>query len=81
MPLVESSITAKEWARIGKAAQRGTALKDAPRVLGMMAYDGDPAVMQEMLAAVPAPLRPVMVKMGHRAYRKHAVRVYGTATP
>jgi hemerythrin-like domain-containing protein len=81
MPLVEQCITKKEWARIGKAAQRGTPVKDAPRMLGMLAYDGDPDVIREMLGAVPAPLRSTVLKVGRRAYAKHANRVYGTPTP
>ena len=81
MPLVEACITEKEWKRIGKAAQRGTPLKDGPRMLGMLAYDGDPEVMQHMLAAVPGPLRGTVLKAGRRAYGKHAQRVYGTPTP
>jgi hemerythrin-like domain-containing protein len=81
MPLVEQCITKREWAKIGKAAQRSTPLKDGPRMLGMLAYDGDPQVMHEMLGAVPAPLRNTVLKVGRRAYAKHAVRVYGTPTP
>jgi hemerythrin-like domain-containing protein len=81
MPLVEACITQKEWAALGKAAQRGTPLKDAPRILGMMAYDGDPGVIEEMLGAVPAPMRGIVLKTGRRAYAKHAMRVYGTPTP
>ena len=81
MPLVEACITQQEWAAIGKAAQRGTALKDGPRMLGMLAYDGDPDVIQDMLAAVPAAMRAIVVKIGQRAYAKHATRVYGTPTP
>lgn len=81
MPLVESCITHKEWAAIGKAAQRGTPLKDGPRMLGMMAYDGDPVVLYEMLGAIPGPVRGIVLKMGRRAYAKHAARVYGTPTP
>jgi hemerythrin-like domain-containing protein len=81
MPLVEACVTQKEWAKIGKAAQRGTPLKDGPRMLGMLAYDGDAEVMAEMLAAIPAPLRGTVLKVGRRAYAKHAARVYGTPTP
>lgn len=81
MPLVEACITHKEWAEIGKAAQRGTPVKDGPRMLGMLAYDGDPEVIREMLGAVPAPMRGIVLAMGHRAYAKHARRVYGTPTP
>jgi hypothetical protein len=81
MPLVEACVTAKEWQRIGKAAQRGTSLKDGPRVLGMMAYDGDAEVIDEMLAAVPKPMRRFVLRTGARAYAKHANRVYGTPTP
>ena len=80
-PLVEACITAKEWRRIGKAAQRGTPLKDGPRMLGMLAYDGDPDVVRQMLGAVPGPMRGAMVAMGRRAYAKHAWRVYRTPTP
>jgi hemerythrin-like domain-containing protein len=81
MPLVEQCITQREWAKIGKTAQRSTPLKDGPRTLGMLAYDGDPQVMHEMLGAVPAPMRGFVLKMGRRAYAKHANRVYGTPTP
>lgn len=81
MPLVEACITHKEWAKIGKAAQRGTPLKDGPRMLGMLAYDGNPQVIREMLGAVPAPARGLALKMAHRAYAKHATRVFGTPTP
>jgi hemerythrin-like domain-containing protein len=81
MPLVEACVTQKEWTKIGKAAQRGTPLKDGPRMLGMLAYDGDPDVIREMLGAVPAPMRGIVLKTGRRAYAKHAQRVYGTPTP
>ena len=81
MPLVEACMTRQEWATIGKAAQRGTPLKDAPRMLGMLAYDGDPDVIQHMLGAVPAPMRGIVVKFGQRAYAKHATTVYGTPIP
>ena len=81
MPLVEVCITAKEWGAIGKAAQRGTPIKDAPRMLGMLAYDGDPDVLAHMLGAVPGPLRGVVLNAGRRAYAKHATLVYGTPTP
>jgi hemerythrin-like domain-containing protein len=81
MPLVEACMTQEEWVTVGKAAQRGTPLKDGPRMLGMLAYDGDPDVIQQMLGAVPAPMRGIALKMGRRAYAKHARWVYGTPTP
>jgi hemerythrin-like domain-containing protein len=81
MPLVEACISEEEWIRIGKAAQRSTPLKDAARMVGMLAYDGDPDVMRHMLGAVPAPMRTVVLNAGRRAYANHAARVYGTPTP
>ena len=81
MPLVEACMTPKEWATVGKTAQRSTPLKDGPRMLGMLAYDGDPAVIQHMLSAVPTPVRGIVLKVGRRAYAKHARWVYGTSTP
>jgi hypothetical protein len=47
----------------------------------MMAYDGDAEVIDEMLAAVPKPMRRFVLRTGARAYAKHANRVYGTPTP
>jgi hemerythrin-like domain-containing protein len=81
MPLVEACITDDEWKQIGKAAQRGTPLKDGPRMLGMLAYDGDPNVIREMLGTVPAPMRGLVLTVGRRAYAKHAKLVYGTPKP
>jgi hemerythrin-like domain-containing protein len=81
MPLVEACITQHEWIRIGKAAQRGTPLKDGPRMLGMLAYDAEREIIQEMLGAVPAPMRGLVLKVGRRSYAKHATLVYGTPTP
>ena len=81
MPLVEACITQQEWARIGKTAQRSTPLKDGPRMLGMLAYDGEEDVLREMLGSVPAPMRGVVLKVSRKAYAKHAARVYGTPTP
>jgi hemerythrin-like domain-containing protein len=81
MPLVEACITEDEWTAIGKAAQRGTPLKDGPRMLGMLAYDAEASAIRTMLGAVPAPLRGVVLTVGRRAYGKHAKRVYGTRNP
>ena len=51
--------------------------------IGHMLYEGDPEVMKIQLkkAPAPAPMRPLLVLMARRAFRKYGVRVHGTATP
>ncbi len=51
--------------------------------IGHMFYEGDPEVMKIQLKKAPAPaaMRPLLVFMARRAFRKYSVRVHGTATP
>ena len=50
-------------------------------VFGMIQYEGDPKVVVQMLADAPAPVRWLVPRLSRRAFRRHARRLHGTATP
>jgi hypothetical protein len=81
LPIAARSVTQEEWERMGEAARAGTPKDKEFVVLGMIAYDGGPEGMALLLHAAPAPVRWLLPRLGARAYRKHALTVYGTATP
>lgn len=81
LPLVARSITDQEWAALGDAGRKGIPRKHMPLVFGMLIQDGDPEVVATMLAPAPLPVRALVPRLGRRAYRKHALRIHGTAAP
>ncbi len=81
LPIAARTMTQDEWDAMGKAGKDGTPRGQALLVFGMFAYEGDPAVVQEMLAGAPAPVRVLLPRLARRAFRKHALAVHGTATP
>ena len=50
-------------------------------MFGAIAYDGGPEGVAKMMHGAPAPVRWLVPRLGARAYRRHAQRVYGTPTP
>jgi hypothetical protein len=47
----------------------------------MFAYEGDPEVVDGVLAKAPLPVRVVVPRLARRAFRRHARAVYGTVMP
>jgi iron-sulfur cluster repair protein YtfE (RIC family) len=81
LPIAARSVTQEEWERMGEAARAGTPKDKQFVVLGMIAYDGGPEGMALLLHGAPPPVRWLLPRLGARAYRKHALAVYGTGTP
>lgn len=81
LPIAARTMTQAEWDAMGEAGKAGTPRRLAPLVFGMFGYEGDPAVVAGMLADAPAPVRALVPRLGRRAFRKHALRIHGTATP
>ena len=81
LPIAARSVTQAEWERMGEAARAGTPKDKQFVVLGMIAYDGGPAGVALLMDGAPAPVRWLVPRLGARAYRRHALKVYGTATP
>lgn len=81
LPLTEKYLTASEWKRLGEHGLGKTPKKTLPLIFGMVMYEGDPAVIKEVLAGAPLPARLLMPAIGPRVYAGHAKRVHGTSTP
>lgn len=81
LPLAARTMTQAEWDAMGEAGREGVSRKDLALALGMYQYEGDPAVIAQMLAEAPAPVRVIVPRLSRRAFRKHALRVHGTTTP
>lgn len=81
LPLAERLLTEEEWVAIGEHGEKGAEGRDKLLVLGMLVHEGDPAVIDAMLSAAPLPVRKLLPRLARRTYRRHALRVHGTATP
>jgi iron-sulfur cluster repair protein YtfE (RIC family) len=81
LPIAARSVTQHEWERMGEAARAGTPKGKQFVVFGMIAYDGGPEGVAMMMRGAPGPVRWLVPRLGARAYRNHALRVYGTGTP
>jgi hemerythrin-like domain-containing protein len=81
LPIAARTVTQAEWERMGEAARAGTPKGKQFVVFGMIAYDGGPDGVALMMQGAPAPVRWLVPRLGARAYRRHALAVYGTASP
>ena len=81
LPLAERCITVEEWRELGDEGRRRGRRTEMALVLGMFAYEGDPEVVDGMLAKAPLPVRVIVPRLARRAFRRHAVAVYGTVMP
>lgn len=81
LPIVARTISQEEWDAMGEAGRASTPRHERLLVLGMYEYDGDPAVIAHMLDDAPAPVRWLLLRGARRAFRRHALRVHGTAAP
>jgi len=81
LPIAARTLTQAEWDEMGEAGRKGTPRKKRALTLGMYQYEGHPEAIAGMLAEAPAPIRWVVPMLSRRAFRKHSLRVHGTATP
>lgn len=81
LPLAAAYLTPAEWGAIGEAGAAGVPKSALLLVFGMFAYEGDPAVLAQMLHAAPPPVRLIVPRLAPRVYARYAARVHGTRTP
>jgi iron-sulfur cluster repair protein YtfE (RIC family) len=81
LPIVEKHITAAEWNQMVEEAGSEIPQETLPLIFGMLMYEGDPDVIQDILSNMPPEVRPVMNEIAPRAFASHSARVHGTATP
>ena len=81
LPIAARALSQAEWDALGEEGRSRGNRREGPLVLGMFAYEGDPAVFTRMLGGAPRPVRAVLTRLGRRAFRKHARLIHGTPTP
>jgi hypothetical protein len=81
VPVVGRTLSRDEWHELGERGRASTPRQEQTLVVGMFAYDADPQAFAGMFAGAPPPVRWVMPRLGRRAYRRHAMKVYGTPRP
>ena len=81
LPIAARAVTQAEWEEMGERARENGRRSEMALVLGMIQYEGDPAVVAKMLAEAPAPVRWIVPRLSRRAFRRHARVIHGTATP
>jgi hemerythrin-like domain-containing protein len=81
VPVMELHIGMDEWTQILQKGMEGIDLDGLPLLMGLMFYEGDPQIIEGVLATVPAELRTGLFARAQEAYAQHAELIYGTATP
>ncbi|WP_084180963.1 hemerythrin domain-containing protein [Jatrophihabitans endophyticus] len=81
LPLAAGVLTSGEWHAIGAAAAAAMPKPALALAFGMFAYEGDPAVLRDMLRAAPAVPRLVLPRVAPRLYARRARTIHGTARP
>jgi hypothetical protein len=81
VPLIEKHITEAEYAVLAQEQAAYIAPYELPEVFGMITYEGDPAVIDMIVAEMPAKVQPVIKDLAAAAYAAYATELYGTAAP
>jgi hemerythrin-like domain-containing protein len=80
LPLAQQFITQTEWDAMGESVAAALH-EDLMLVFGMVMYEGDPDVIEELAARFAGENAAAMKAAAAQAFAAHALAVYGTATP
>jgi hemerythrin-like domain-containing protein len=81
LPLVEKYITAAEWEEMVQSEAADVEPELMPLLFGLMMYEADPGLIDEILGHMPAEIRQMLKPLAARAFASYAEIVYGTTTP
>ncbi len=81
VPLLEQHITAAEWDGFVQKGSAAAEPAQLPLLFGMLMYEGDPEIIERVLAAMPADARPVVTVLAAQAFAEHSRTIHGTSTP
>lgn len=81
LPLIGRYITAVEWQTMVQEAGAGIPPELLPLSFGLVMYEADPSIVEEVLRSMPDEVRPVLGPLSEQAFAEHALAVHGTATP
>jgi hypothetical protein len=81
VPLIERHVTAAEWGAMISDGAEDVDPAMMPLMFGLMAYEGDPDTVRDIIAGMPPEVSSVIGDLADQAYAEYALRVHGTATP
>jgi hemerythrin-like domain-containing protein len=81
VPLIEKHVTQAEYAHVAQGQAAHIPPDKLPAAFGMIMYEADPAVIDMIVAELPAEIQPVIKPLATTAYAAYAKELYGTATP
>ena len=81
LPVIEKQITAAEWDQMVEDAAANTPPEHLPLIFGMVMYEGDPEVVEQILSGLPPDVAPVLKERAPRVFAEYSARVHGNATP
>lgn len=81
LPPAAMVLTIEEWEAVGASGSASLPKSAMPLVIGMFAYEGDPAVLADMLKAAPLPIRTLIPMIAPRVYARRARRIHGSSRP
>jgi hemerythrin-like domain-containing protein len=79
LPLIEQHLTAAEWNQVVVNSSGDVAPEQMPLIFGMIAHEGDPDVVRDIVANMPPEVGSVIVDLAAKAFAEHSLRLYGTA--
>jgi hemerythrin-like domain-containing protein len=77
VPLIERHVTTAEYARLAREGAEATPAELLPVSLGMVMYEAEPAVIEMIVAGMPAEVRPAFPQAANEAYVAYAQRLHG----
>ena len=81
LPVVARTLSWDEWHELSVRGRASTPKDEQLITIGGFAYDADPRAFAAMMSDAPPPVRWAIPRLGRRAYRRYAMKVYGTPTP
>lgn len=81
LPLIEDHISAAEWTEMTQEGGADTPPEQGPVIFGMLMYEGDPAVLNDMFANMPPEVAAVLPDIAPPAYQEYCRKIHGTPTP
>jgi iron-sulfur cluster repair protein YtfE (RIC family) len=81
LPLAAKYVTAPEWEQLGQHSMASLPKNRLPLLFGMAMYEGDPEVIQGIVATMPLAPRLLIPILAPRLFGSYAKRIHGTRTP
>ncbi len=81
LPIAARTVSQVEWDEMGARGMAAIPKERQMLALGSMHYSAPPAIFEKVKADLPRLMRPILLRLADRAFRKVAVQLHGTSTP